>query len=179
MTRNYRSTPAILEAANKVIAENKDQKHKELWTKTQVGNPVTVRSFMSNQDEARWVRSSVEDYVTGGGKRRECVVLYRTNAQSRALEEEFLTHRIPYTIVGGFRFYERREVKDALALLQWWVNPSSTLALRRLADALWRGIGPKTIAGWELRAEQHDTPLRTLLTQVEIARPVMAPLLGA
>lgn len=134
LTRNYRSTSSILEAANHVIAENVGQKHKKLWTAKKGGNPVEVIALSSGKQEAEWVREQIENYVSLGKKRDDNVVLYRTNAQSRVLEEEFLTHSIPYTIIGGFRFYERREIKDALAFLQWMNNPNSSLAVERLAD---------------------------------------------
>lgn len=152
LTRNYRSGPAILTAANEVIAENKQQKHKRLWTARKDNEPIRVVALDSGQREANWIRQEVENYVEEGGQRKDCVILYRTNAQSRAFEEEFLRCGMPYTIIGGFRFYERREIKDALAFLQWWVNRNSLLAISRIAMAMWRGVGPKTLSRWNEEA---------------------------
>jgi DNA helicase-2/ATP-dependent DNA helicase PcrA len=157
LTQNYRSTAGILGAANAIIAENKAQKHKELWTDGEMGEPVTFFQTPSDHFEAGWVREQIEAQVATGGALSECVVLYRTNAQSRLFEEQFLTHQIPYSIVGGFRFYERREVKDALALLQLWVNPLARLSWQRVAEALWKGIGAKTLAKWEAQGDLWES----------------------
>lgn len=179
LTQNYRSTPPILEAANKVIAENVDQKHKELWTAVRVGEPVAVVALGSDREEARFVRQAIEKVRNDGGKLSDCVVLYRTNAQSRAFEEEFLAYRVPYVIVGGFRFYERREIKDALAFLQFWVNPRSSLGLRRIAEALWRGVGPKTISRWEAASTAAEQSLETYLATQLVGQPMIGPALRA
>lgn len=179
LTQNYRSTPTILEAANKVIAENIDQKHKQLWTAAKAGEPVQVVGVGSDREEARCVRQAIERVREEGGKLSDGVVLYRTNAQSRAFEEEFLAHRVPYVIVGGFRFYERREIKDALAFLQFWVNPRSSLGLRRMAEALWRGIGPKTISRWEATSTAAKETLEVYLTRQFVAHPHLGPVLRA
>lgn len=164
LTRNYRSTPHILRAANHVIAANVEQMHKKLWTAQGSGRAVHRVAVPSDYAEAYWVRQQIEEAVAKGRAAADCVILYRTNAQSRLLEEQFLMHRLPYTIVGGFRFYERREIKDSLALLQWWVNPRSSVALRRLASSLLSGIGPKTLARLEATAAQGNYPLRDMIT---------------
>lgn len=148
LTQNYRSTPEILAAANAVIAQNTVQKHKKLWTAQKGGSNVTVWGLPSERAESKFVREQIEAHVRQGERLSDCVVLYRTNAQSRIFEEEFLTHRLPYTIVGGFKFYDRREVKDALAFLTLSLNPNSLLAFGRVAGALMPGVGPKTIAKW-------------------------------
>ncbi|MBI3256056.1 MAG: UvrD-helicase domain-containing protein [Candidatus Andersenbacteria bacterium] len=159
LTQNYRSTPHILTAANAVIAQNKEQKHKKLWTDKTGGTPVSVWSLPSERGESRFVRQQIEAHVNSGGSLGDCVVLYRTNAQSRVFEEEFLTHRLPYTIIGGFKFYDRKEVKDALALLTLSLNPNSLLAFRRVAEALMPGVGDKTISKWAQTAEETNQPL--------------------
>lgn len=159
LTQNYRSTPPILMAANAVIAENKEQKHKQLWTDKKGGSPVSVWSLPSERAESRFVRQQIETHVSQGGSLGDCVVLYRTNAQSRVFEEEFLTHRLPYTIIGGFKFYDRKEVKDALALLTLSLNPNSILAFRRVADALMPGVGDKTIGKWVNTSEETQQSL--------------------
>ncbi len=165
LTQNYRSTPQILQAANTVIAGNRQQKHKKLWTSNKGGQPVQIVALPSDRFEARWVRQHIEDHVRAGGSLRDCVVLYRTNAQSRLFEEEFLTQRLPYTIVGGYRFYDRREVKDALAFLHLWLNPNARLSLERIAAAMLRGIGPKTLDRWEAQASTQGISLRDVLAQ--------------
>lgn len=179
LTQNYRSTPTILKAANTVIAENIGQKHKKLWTAATQGEPVQIIALGSDREEARFVRQVIEQVRSDGGKLEECVVLYRTNAQSRAFEEEFLAHRLPYVIVGGWRFYERREIKDALAFLQFWVNPRSSLGLRRIAEALWRGIGPKTISRWEAASTATEQSLEEYLSTQFTGQPIIGPVLRA
>ncbi|MEX2054938.1 MAG: UvrD-helicase domain-containing protein, partial [Candidatus Andersenbacteria bacterium] len=183
LTQNYRSSPAILEAANHIIAENQEQLHKELWTNRTATTPVRIMALPSDRQEARWVRQQIEHGLAQGGSASQWVILYRTNAQSRLFEEEFLLHRLPYTIVGGFRFYDRREVKDAVALLQLWVNPRSTVALRRLTQALFKGVGPKTIARWSAAAEHNNESLLTIMSQAITSTPrqraAVAPLLTA
>ncbi len=179
LTQNYRSTPQILAAANQVIAINKEQMHKELWTQQAAGQAVRVVALPSDLQEATWIRQQIEELARSGGKRREAVVLYRTNAQSRLLEEQFLRYGIPYTIVGGFRFYERREVKDALALLQLWVNPNATVSLRRLVDVLCRGIGHQTMNKWEQLSATNGQTIMSIATQEVPTRPTLRPLMNA
>lgn len=179
LTQNYRSTPTILEAANTVIAENAGQKHKKLWTAVTQGEPVQIVALGSDREEARFVRQAIERVRSDDGELNECVVLYRTNAQSRAFEEEFLAYRVPYVIVGGFRFYERREIKDALAFLQFWANPRSSLGLRRIAEALWRGIGPKTISRWEAASTAAGQSLEAYLATQLTGQPTIGPVLRA
>ena len=153
LTQNYRSTPNILEAANSVIAHNVGQKHKTLWTTRKTGNEVSLSLLPSDRGEAEWVCKQIRDHVRDGGSLSDCAVLYRTNAQSRLMEEQFLTHRMPYTIVGGFRFYDRKEVKDALAILSFYLSPSSRIHFERIADALLSRVGPKTIDRWDNEAK--------------------------
>ncbi len=179
MTRNYRSTPSILSAANCVIADNRQQKHKELWTSGKRGWPVKIIKLGSAQQEAGWIRKEISDYAKKGGKKGECAVLYRTNAQSRALEEQFLMYGIPYTIVGGFRFYERREVKDALSYLTWWVNPNSFLSVQRIAESQWKGVGPKTISKWASFAQESGENLRKVIKQESERWVVLRPVVKA
>ena len=165
LTRNYRSTPQILNAANTVIAENTEQKHKKLWTKKDKGKQVKIVELPNSYQEATFVRKQIEEQVQTGGKRQDCVVLYRTNAQSRAFEEDFLKYGVPYNIVGGFRFYERREIKDAIAFLQLWVNNNSLLAVQRIAGAMWRGVGPKTLVKWDQQTEEGHNLMHVIGAQ--------------
>lgn len=165
LTQNYRSTPNILEAANKVIEQNIDQKHKTLWTTRTNSHPVRLRTLPSDRAEAAFVCQQIQEHVTNGGKLKDCAVLYRTNAQSRLMEEQFLTHRIPYTIVGGFRFYDRKEIKDALALLSFSLSLASRVHFERIASALLARVGPKTIDKWEQAARSSGLSLGIYLAQ--------------
>ncbi len=168
LTQNYRSTSAILSAANAVIAENVGQKHKQLWTERSGGTPVSLIAVNSDREEAQVVRSAIERYRAAGGQARDCAILYRTNAQSRLFEEALIAGGVPYTIVGGLRFYDRAEIKDALALIHLVVNPKSSVALQRIVGVLIPGVGPKTITKIQAAAETSgrdlldfaaDTPL--------------------
>ncbi len=165
LTQNYRSTPDILESANSIIKHNVDQKHKTLWTARTQSNPVRLHTLPSDRAEAAWVTSQIQEHVHGTGRLKDCAILYRTNAQSRLMEEQFLTHRIPYTIVGGFRFYDRKEIKDALALLSFAFSPSSRIHFDRIASALLTRIGPKTIDRWEQSARDRGLPLGVYLAE--------------
>ncbi|MDA1168761.1 MAG: UvrD-helicase domain-containing protein [bacterium] len=167
LTQNYRSTPNILDAANNVIALNVDQKHKTLWTTQESGSEVKTMRLPSDRGEAEWVCSQIRDHVRDGGKLSDCAVLYRTNAQSRLMEEQFLMHRMPYTIVGGFRFYDRKEIKDALAILSFYLSPSSRIHFERIADALLTRVGPKTIDKWDNIAREQGISLGLYLSTTE------------
>lgn len=186
LTQNYRSTPAILDAANAVIADNLVQKHKTLWTGRSGGRAVQVAALFTDRAEAAWVRGEIEAGQRAGQSLRSHAVLYRTNAQSRLFEEEFIRHGIPYVIVGGFKFYERREVKEALALLQLVANPVSFLALNRLAQHFLQGFGPKTLERLRERAAARQAsvvavlgdPMALSQRQQAAVQPLLAALAG-
>ena len=161
LTQNYRSTSPILEAANQLIAANQEQKHKELWTETTSGSAVELLAVQSDRAEASTVRSGIQETIKNGTPANQCAILYRTNAQSRAFEEELMLHNIPYQIVGGIRFYDRAEIKDAMALLQLAVNPSAALSLERITKALITGVGPKTLS----RIRAHAAKTKSTLVQ--------------
>lgn len=165
LTRNYRSTPQILEAANQIIAENKQQKHKQLWTDKNRGEQIKIVQLPTSRHEATFVRQKIEEHTQNGGKKKDCVILYRTNAQSRTFEEEFLTHGVPYTIIGGYRFYDRKEIKDAIAFLQLWTNQNSILALQRITNAMWKGVGPKTLSKWDQQTNENTSLLQVISEQ--------------
>ncbi|HLC49144.1 MAG TPA: UvrD-helicase domain-containing protein [Candidatus Andersenbacteria bacterium] len=164
LTQNYRSTPNILEVANNVIAQNVSQKHKTLWTTQTTGSDVVTTQLPSDRGEAEWVCSQIREHVRNRGSLSNCAVLYRTNAQSRLMEEQFLMHRMPYTIVGGFRFYDRKEIKDALAILSFYLSPSSRIHFERIADALLARVGPKTIDRWDRAAREQGVSLGQYLS---------------
>ena len=143
LEQNYRSTQNILSAANAVIARNTGRRAKNLWTASGDGALITLDAADSEHDEARFVVGEIDRPADSGVEWGDIAVFYRTNAQSRALEELLVRQGIPYRVVGGTRFYERREIKDALAYLQVISNPDDTVAARRVLNVPKRGIGAK------------------------------------
>ncbi len=147
LEQNYRSTSNILDAANGVIAHNKQRKGKELWTAGEKGEPVYLKRLSDDFEESRFVSDTIQDRVVkDGAKFSEFAVLYRTNAQGNSIERYFVKSGIPYKVVGGFRFYERKEIKDILAYLQVVNNPRDDLRLKRIINEPKRKIGATTIA---------------------------------
>lgn len=142
---NYRSTQRILAAANEVIKNNTGRKEKALWTRNPEGELLTQYRASDEQDEARFISEKINELLLDGSRYQDFAVLIRTNAQSRALEEQFMKNGIPYRIVGGQKFYERMEIKDTLAYLKLLVNPSDSVSLRRIINVPRRGIGEATI----------------------------------
>ena len=147
LAQNYRSTKTILDTASAVISTNKQRKAKELWTENEQGTPVTLVETYNEEEEAQFVATEIEK-LTGRGeaKLRDVAVMYRTNAQSRALEEAFIRHGAPYKLVAGMRFYERKEVKDVIAYLRLIQNPADDISLMRVINVPQRGIGERTVA---------------------------------
>ena len=144
LEQNYRSTQNILDAANAVIARNSGRREKRLFTESGAGAPITGYVADSEHDEARWISAEIDRLADEAGVRpRDVAVFYRTNAQSRALEEAFLRSGQPYKVVGGTRFYERREIKDAIAYLRAVDNPDDDVNLRRILNVPKRGLGDK------------------------------------
>jgi DNA helicase II / ATP-dependent DNA helicase PcrA len=145
LEQNYRSTQKILETASKVISSNKQRKPNKLWTENETGEPVSVIETYTEQDEAQFVVSEIEHLVEKGeAKLSDCAVMYRTNAQSRALEEAFIRYGTPYKLVAGTRFYERREIKDMMAYLRLIQNQNDNVSLLRVINVPQRGIGDQT-----------------------------------
>jgi DNA helicase-2/ATP-dependent DNA helicase PcrA len=145
LEQNYRSTQTILDAANAVIVNNRGQKQKKLWSELGRGDPVKVRDFEDEHAEARFVTGEIERLVDEGASRSEIAVFYRTNAQSRVLEDTLVRADIPYQVVGGTKFYERAEIKDAVAYLNVLVNPQDIGAFTRIVNAPRRGIGSTSL----------------------------------
>lgn len=145
LEQNYRSTRFILEAANEVIRNNTTRKNKKLWTEKEEGDLLTRYQAADEQDEARFVAERIRDLANSDGNYRDCAVLVRTNAQTRSLEEWFIRSGIPYVIIGGFKFYERQEIKDIVAYLKVLVNPSDAINLERIINVPRRGIGEATV----------------------------------
>ena len=166
LEENYRSTPAILEVANEVISNNRDRKDKRLRTRRPAGEPVQVVQLPDERAEASWIVEQIQGAEIGRGP-QDHVVLYRTNAQSRPFEDSLRRARIPYRIVGGVRFYERREIKDVLAYLQLAVNPADEAAFARAVSWPRRGVGGVTLDRLRRAAAERSV---NLLAAAEIAR---------
>lgn len=145
LEQNYRSTMTILQAANEVISHNSGRLGKNLWTEGEQGDPISLYAGFNEQDEARFITSSIDSWVKQGHKKGSVAVLYRSNAQSRVLEEAFIREGIPYRIYGGQRFYERLEIKNALAYLRLIQSRHDDAAFERVVNVPPRGIGERTI----------------------------------
>ncbi len=155
LEQNYRSTQRILMGAASVVAHNAGRKGKTLWTDNEAGDPIVLYRSLDETDEASFATGIIQGQVADGeAGYDDCAIFYRTNAQSRTLEDSLRRALIPYVIVGGLRFYERKEVKDLLAYLRWIVNPADLVGFKRLVNAPGRGIGPATVAKLELLANQ-------------------------
>lgn len=165
LEQNYRSTQTILDASNQIILRNKNQKRKEMWTENKKGQKLLVYQARDEREEAGWVAKKINVLLQNGTPASEIVVLYRTNAQSRALEEGFLQAGLNYKIVGGVRFYDRREVKDILAYLKILFNPSDDLSFKRIINVPRRGVGPKKIDELSLAAASKSLSLLNFLMQ--------------
>jgi DNA helicase-2/ATP-dependent DNA helicase PcrA len=159
LEQNYRSTGTILKAANALIANNQSRLGKELWTDGPPGTPIRLYAAFNEQDEARFVVDRIGEWIDGGRRADGAAILYRTTAQSRLFEEYLLRANIPYRVYGGQRFFERTEVKDALAYLRLLHNPNDDAALERVINKPTRAIGEKTVA--QIR-EQARTASLTL-----------------
>lgn len=145
LEQNYRSTQTILNAANAVIAHNYGRKGKTLWTKNAVGDKLRIHTALNEQDEAQFISDQIFDYINNGKKYGDVAILYRTNAQSGTIERTFARVGIPYRIIGGHRFYERKEIRDMIAYLSVIANPDDTVRLRRIINEPKRAIGDKTV----------------------------------
>jgi DNA helicase II / ATP-dependent DNA helicase PcrA len=146
LEQNYRSTQTILDAANALLSNNRRQIEKSLWTENQQGDPVHLRELEDEHAEARFVAGEIERLVDSGTSRDEIAVFYRANAQSRVLEDTLVRYNVSYQVIGGTRFYERAEIKDAMAYLTLLVNPSDVVAFQRVVNSPKRGIGDTTQA---------------------------------
>ena len=159
LEQNYRSTQTILRAANGVIAFNQGRLGKELWTSGETGEPITLYAGFNEQDEARFVVEQIEAWTSNGNERASVAILYRSNAQSRVLEEALIRALIPYRIYGGQRFYERMEIRTALAYLRLLLNRGDDAAVERVINTPPRGIGGKTLEVLRDCARSRDLSL--------------------
>jgi DNA helicase-2/ATP-dependent DNA helicase PcrA len=174
LEQNYRSTMTILEAANAVIARNKSRKPKNLWSEHGAGSPITAYVADNEHDEAAFVARTIEALSDAGqAPPGQVAVFYRTNAQSRVFEEVFIRVGLPYKVVGGVRFYERREVRDALAYLRVLTNPEDTVSLRRIINTPRRGIGDRAEQAIVALAERERITFTQALGRAEGA-PALA-----
>ncbi|MBX6396411.1 MAG: UvrD-helicase domain-containing protein, partial [Alicyclobacillaceae bacterium] len=186
LEQNYRSTGTILEAANAVIAHNTRRKEKRLWSTRGPGRPILVYEALDQRDEAMYVAGAIKDHVAAGGALNDCAVLYRVGAQSRPVEEALLQHGIPYRIVGGLTFYDRKEIRDLLAYLRLIANPRDEVSLLRIINVPKRGLGEGSVErllqfarqeGISLleamgRAQEADLPAKARESAVEFAQMI-------
>jgi DNA helicase-2/ATP-dependent DNA helicase PcrA len=168
LEQNYRSTQTILDAANAVIKNNFGRKSKKLWTENETGGSILFYNAMDEWGEANFISSEIKQYQEAYGKKlNEFAVLYRTNAQSRVIEESFMTHGIPYRIIGGFKFYDRKEVKDVIHYLRLIQNPDEDVSLKRIINIPKRGIGNTTLEAIQNYARQSDDSLFGALLSID------------
>ncbi|WP_295810910.1 ATP-dependent helicase [uncultured Apibacter sp.] len=168
LEQNYRSTQIIVEAANEVIAKNRDQLEKNVWTQNPSGDKIPVYRALSDADEANYVASEIFSLkMSQQKKNKNFAILYRTNAQSRAIEEALRKKNISYKVFGGLSFYQRKEIKDLLAYLRILVNPKDQEALLRIINYPARGIGDTTINKLIVGADQQGKSLDEILEQIE------------
>ncbi|WP_172116805.1 DNA helicase II [Halomonas hibernica] len=159
LEQNYRSTSAILDAANALISHNSDRLGKNLWTDGIEGEPISVYAGFNDLEEARYIVDTIKEKVDEGVNRRDIAILYRSNAQSRLLEETLIRQGMPYRIYGGHRFYERLEIKNALAYLRLLLNRDDDASLERVINVPTRGIGTRTVEILRLRAREQSISL--------------------
>ena len=170
LEQNYRSTQTILSAANAVVANNRGRMAKALWTEIGEGDPIKVRELSDEHAEARYVAAEIERMVDEGVSREEIAVFYRTNAQSRVLEDMLVRAQIGYQVIGGTKFYERAEIRDAVAYLTFLANPQDAGAFTRVANSPKRGLGQTSLSRvlshadtmgvpvWDAAAEPESVP---------------------
>ena len=167
LEQNYRSTQNILDVANRVIENNEDRREKRLWTEKKEGNHVIYRQLEYSDEEASYIAEKIHHLKYKGYRSSDIAILYRTNAQSRVFEEMFMRESIPYKIVGGLKFYDRREVKDIIAYLKLIENPSDNISLKRIINTPKRGIGNSTMEKIEAMAGEEGISIYELLLDME------------
>ena len=169
LEQNYRSTKRILEAANKVISNNTGRKDKNLWTENSEGNKIVYFRGDNEQGEAQFVVGKMKELIKQENRKlSDMAILYRTNAQSRVMEEVLLKSNIEYSIVGGTKFYDRKEIKDILAYLRLIANPDDDISLQRIINVPKRGIGSTSVDKMANFAANHDISINQALDSVEL-----------
>ncbi|MDP1794594.1 MAG: 3'-5' exonuclease, partial [Acidimicrobiales bacterium] len=169
LDQNYRSTQNILDAANSLIANNLARKPKSLWTESTGGDLIINYRADDERDEAAWIVDRIVTQHQSGGRWGDVAVFYRTNAQSRAVEEELARRNVPYKVIGGTRFYDRREVKDLLAYLRAVVNPEDEVSMKRILNVPKRGIGDTSVGKLDAYAASHGLPFHRALEEADRA----------
>lgn len=166
LEQNYRSSKTILDAANAVISQNSERKQKKLWTEKESGEKISIYKAYSDRDEADFICRNINEQNAEGKSYSDFAVLYRTNAQSRVIEDTLVAYGIPYTVYGSLRFYDRKEVKDVLAYLRLMVNPNDEVSLRRAINVPKRGIGDASVAELSRLAEENGITMFDACLQV-------------
>lgn len=179
LEQNYRSTGTILAAANALIANNGNRLGKNLWTDTGDGEPITVYEAFNEFDEAQFIVEKILGFIREGHNHRDMAVLYRSNAQSRVIEQALLQRDLPYRIYGGLRFFERAEIKDALGYLRLMMSRFDDAAFERVVNMPTRGIGEKTLAALRIRARDYGQSLWEAAHGVIEEKSLTARALGA
>lgn len=175
LEENYRSTQTIVKAASHLIKNNSQRKDKSLFTQNPLGDKITIREENTDYDEARYVVQSIKNLMaTGDNSFREFAVFYRTNAQSRVLEDQLRSNKIPYRLVGGIKFYERLEIKDLLAFMKLILNPADDISAARIINVPARGIGKTTVEKIIEQGQKNSLPFLKAIDQVILAREVNA-----
>lgn len=173
LEQNYRSTQTILDAANEVIANNENRKDKNLWTQNGKGDKISYYRAQSEHDEAYYVVKKIQEECKEHGYHYDdFAVLYRTNAQSRVIEETFLKSSVPYTMVGGHKFYDRKEIRDILAYLTLLANPDDSMSFERVVNTPKRGIGPTSVEKLHQFAALNGMSLMTAAQNIEMANDI-------
>ena len=167
LEQNYRSTQKILKVANEVIKKNQDRKEKDLWTDKADGEPVVYEQCEHSQEEAYFVAKEIRKLLYEGYKASDMAILYRTNVQSRSFEEVFMSEKLTYKIVGGLKFYDRKEVKDIIAYLKLIHNPNDNIAFKRIINTPKRGIGAATVEKLENYASSNDESIYSALYSID------------
>ncbi len=167
LEQNYRSTKNILDAANAVIENNANRKGKTLWTENEEGEKIKVHTAYSEHDEANYIAEAIQDFVAKGGNYSDFAILYRMNSQSNVIEKVFMKSGIPYRILGGVRFYERKEVRDMIAYLSVINNPRDEIRLKRIINQPRRSIGERTISQASAIAEEENLDFLSIIRNSE------------
>lgn len=168
LEQNYRSCGNILKAAHSVIRHNRGRKDKQLWTEAEDGNRIMYRRLDNEKAEAAYAAQEIGRLMTAGRKYSDFAVLYRTNVQSRAFEDAFMAADVPYRVLGGTKFYDRKEIKDMMAYLRLVLNPADDLAFVRIINEPKRSVGAKTLEKLQILAQQRQASLFELLTDDEV-----------
>ena len=168
LEQNYRSTKNILDAANAVIANNKKRKGKDLWTDGDTGDEINIYNGDDERDEAQFVAKEIDRMVSEQNYSfKDFAILYRTNAQSRVMEDTLLRYGLPYRVLAGLRFYDRKEIKDAIAYLRVVINPNDSVSLKRIINEPKRGIGDTSINKAESIAQREGKGIFDIISEAE------------